>query len=140
GFGFHFNGTQFYQLAGVNLTWSLFKAGDNRYKIQQARIDIDALNDQYRELAQQLTLEQQTSFDNYPSALEALRAMADEASSAREAYRLAAKRFAEGQALQIEVIDARNQLTDAEIRYSLGRLRVLDRAADLERATATYKF
>src|SRR5579872_6608017 len=94
GFGYHFNSMQFYQLAGVNLTWSLFKAGDNRYKIQQARIDIDALDDQYRELAQQLTLEQQTAFDNYHSALEALRALADEASSAREAYRLVAKRFA----------------------------------------------
>jgi outer membrane protein len=139
GFGFHFNGTQFYQLAGVNLTWSLFKAGDNRYKIQQARIDIDALDDQYRELAQQLTLQQQTTLDNYRSALDALDALADEAESAREAYRLVAKRFAEGQALQIEVIDARNQFTDAEIRYSLGRLRVLDRAADLERATAAYE-
>ena len=139
GFGVHFNGTQFYQLAGVNLTWSLFKAGDNRYKIQQARIDIDALDDQYRQLAQQVTLEQQTAFDNYRSAVEALRALADEESSAREAYRLLAKRFAEGQALQIEVIDARIQFTDAGIRYSLGRLRALDRTADLERATASYK-
>ena len=140
GFGFHFNGAQFYQLAGVNLTWSLFKAGDNRYKVQQARIDIDALDDQYRQLAQQVTLEQQTTLDNYRSALDALNALKDEAESAREAYRLAAKRFAEGQALQIEVIDARNQFTDAAIRYSLGRLRVLNRAADLERATASYKF
>ena len=140
GFGFHFNGTQFYQLAGVNLVWPLFKANDNKYKIQQARIDIDAIDDQYRNLTQQLTLEQQTTVNNYNSAVEALHALADEAGSAREAYRLAERRFDEGQALQVELIDARNQYTNAEIRFSLGRLAVLNRAADLERVTAAYKF
>ncbi|HXB07194.1 MAG TPA: TolC family protein [Puia sp.] len=140
GFGFHFNGTQFYQLAGLQLNWTLFKANDNRYKIQQARIDIDAVDDQYRQLTQQLTLELQIAANNYRSALEALRALADEAGSAREAYRLAERRFNEGQALQVELIDARTQLTSAEIRYSLGRLAVLNRAADLERARAAYKF
>jgi outer membrane protein TolC len=140
GFGFHFNGAQFYQLAGVNLVWPLFKANDNKYRIQQARIDIDAIDDQYRDLTQQLTLEQETAVNNYHSAIEALKALADEAASAREAYRLVEKRFDEGQALQVELIDARNQFTDAEIRYSLGRLAVLTRAADLERVTAAYKF
>lgn len=140
GFGFHFNSTQFYQLAGVNLVWPLFKANDNKYRIRQARIDIDAVDDQYRDLTQQLTLEQQTTVNNYHSAIEALQALADEASSAREAYRLVERRFNEGQALQVDLIDARNQYTSAEIRYSLGRLAVLNRAADLERVTAAYKF
>ena len=140
GFGFHFNGTQFYQLAGVNLVWPLFKAGDNKYKIQQARIDIEAVDDQYRDLTQQLTLEQQTTVNNYHSAIEALQALGDAAGSAREAYRLVERRFDEGQALQVDLIDARNQYTNAEIRYSFGRLAVLNRAADLERVTAAYKF
>jgi len=140
GFGFHFNSTQFYQLAGVNLVWPLFKANDNKYRIRQARIDIDAVDDQYRDLTQQLTLEQQTTVNNYHSAIEALQALADEVSSAREAYRLVERRFNEGQALQVDLIDARNQYTSAEIRYSLGRLAVLSRAADLERVTAAYKF
>jgi outer membrane protein TolC len=85
GFGFHFNGTQFYQLAGINLIWPLFKANDNKYKIQQARIDIDAVDDQYRQLTEQLTLEQQITVNNYNSSFEALLAQADEVSSAREA-------------------------------------------------------
>ena len=139
GFGFHFNGTQFYQLAGIQLQWTLFKANDNKYKIQQARIDIDAIDEQYRQLTEQLTLEQQITVNNYNSSFEALRAQADEVSSAREAYRLAEKRFDEGQALQVELIDARTQMTNAEIRYSLGRLAALNRAADLERVTAAYK-
>jgi outer membrane protein TolC len=140
GFGFHFNGSQFYQLAGIQLVWPLFKAGDNKYKIRQAEIDIATIDEQYKQLAQQVNLEQQTTQNNYNSALQSLYSLSDAVSSAREAYRLAERRFNEGQALQIELIDARTQLTNAEIRYSLGRLAVLNRAADLERVNASYKF
>ena len=140
GFGFHFNGSQFYQLAGIQLVWPLFKAGDNKYKIRQAEIDIATIDEQYKQLAQQVNLEQQTTQNNYNSSLQSLHSLSDAVSSAREAYRLAERRFNEGQALQIELIDARTQLTNAEIRYSLGRLAVLNRAADLERVNASYKF
>ncbi len=140
GFGVHFNSSQFYQLAGVQLLWPLFKANDNKYKIRQAVIDIQSIDEQYQQLTEQLTLEQTTTLNNYNSALQALRSLTDEVGSTRETYRLAEKRFDEGQALQIELIDARSQMTNAELRYSLGQLNVLNRAADLERVTASYKF
>ena len=140
GFGFRFNSDQFYQLAGVQLVWPLFKANDNKYKIRQAEIDVKAVGDQYRDLTQQLTLQVQTSVNDYYSATEALRSLTDEVASSRETYRLAERRFREGNAIQIELIDARTQMTSAELRYSLGCLTVLNRAADLERVTASYKF
>lgn len=140
GFGFKFNKDQFYQLGGVQLVWPLFKANDNKYKIRQSEIDMKAVGDQYRELTQQLTLQVQTSANDYSSATEALRSLTDEVASARETYRLAERRFREGNAIQIELIDARTQMTSAELRYSLGCLTVLNRAADLERVTASYKF
>lgn len=140
GFGFHFDNTQFYQMAGLQLQWQLFKAGDNKYKVSQARIDIESVGEQYKELSQQLTLQVQTAANDYNSAVDALQPLSDEVTSARETYRLTEKRFNEGQALQIELIDARSQMTSAEIRYSLGGLKVLDKAADLERVTASYKF
>ncbi len=140
GYGLHFNGSQFYQLAGIQLVWPLFKANDNKYKIRQARIDMAALDEQYQQLTQQVSLEQETTMNNYNSAMESLRSLTDAVSSAREAYRLAERRFNEGQALQIELIDARTQMTNSELRYSQGRLSLLNKAADLERITASYKF
>lgn len=140
GFGFKFNSSQFYQFAGIQLVWPLFKANDNKYKIRQARIDMAILDEQYRQLTEQVSLEQQTAINNYNSAMESLRSLSDAVGSARETYRLAERRFNEGQALQIELIDARTQMTNSEIRYSLGRLSVLNRAADIERFTASYKF
>jgi outer membrane protein TolC len=140
GYGLKFNGEQFYQLAGVQLVWPLFKANDNKYKIRQSEIDVKAVGDQYRELTEQLNLQVQTSANDYASAVEALQPLADEVTSARETYRLAERRFNEGNALQIELIDARTQMTGAEFRYSLACLTVLNRDAALERATASYKF
>ena len=139
GFGFRFNSAQFYQLAGVQLVWPLFKANDNKYKIRQSEIDVTAIHDQYRELTQQLTLQVQTGANDYYSAIQALQSLTDEVTSARETYRLAERRFKEGNAIQIELIDARTQVTSAELRYSLGVLKMLDRAAELERVTAAYK-
>jgi outer membrane protein len=140
GYGFHPDGSQLYQLAGIQLVWPLFKAGDNKLKIRQAEIDKATLDEEYKQLTRQVSLEQETATNNYRSALEALRSLTDGVSSAREAYRLAERRFNEGQALQIELIDARTQLTNSDIRYSLGLLSVLNRAADLERVNASYKF
>ncbi|OQP47224.1 hypothetical protein A4H97_06880 [Niastella yeongjuensis] len=139
GFGFHFNSDQFYQLGGLQLKWDLFKANDNKYKIQQSQLDLDALNNQYKDVQQQLTLQVRTSLNNYRSAIQTLEALNDEVQSAVETYRFAERRFREGQALQIELIDARTQLTSAQLNYSLAQLAVLSRAAELERATAAYK-
>ena len=140
GFGFKFNGDQFYQLGGLQLKWDLFKANDNKYKIQQSQLDLEALKNQYKDVEQQLTLQVRTSLNNYRSAIQTLEALNDEVQSAVETYRFAERRFREGQALQIELIDARTQLTSAQLNYSLAQLAVLTRAAELERATAAYKF
>ncbi|OQP48860.1 hypothetical protein A4D02_07045 [Niastella koreensis] len=140
GYGFKFNSDQFYQLGGLQFKWDLFKANDNKYKIQQSQLDLDALGNQYKDVQQQLNLQVRMAMNNYRSAIQTLEALNDEVQSAVETYRFAERRFREGQALQIELIDARTQLTSAELNYSLAQLAVLTRAAELERATASYKF
>jgi outer membrane protein len=140
GFGFKFNSDQFYQLGGLQFRWDLFKANDNQYKIRQSQLDLEALNTQYKDVEQQLTLQVRTAANNYRSAIETLQAHTDEVQSTQETYRFAERRFREGQALQLELIDARTQLTNAQLNYSLAQLAVLTRAAELERAMATYNF
>ncbi|HEX6430729.1 MAG TPA: TolC family protein, partial [Niastella sp.] len=140
GFGFQFNSDQFYQLGGLQFRWDLFKANDNKYKIRQSQLELEALNTQYKDVEQQLTLQVRTTANNYRSAIETLQARTDEVQSTQETYRFAERRFREGQALQLELIDARTQLTNAQLNYSLAQLAVLTRAAELERVMATYNF
>lgn len=139
GFGFKFNNDQFYQVGGLQLQWPLFRANDNKYKIRQAQIDSDALATKYKEVEQQLSLQVQTSYNNYRSAVQSLQSVSDEMQSAAETYRLTERRFREGQALQIELIDARTQLTNSQLKLSLAQLAVLTRSTELEYATASYK-
>jgi len=138
GYGYHFNASQFYQLGGLSLEWDLFKGKDNKLKARQAQLDIDAVKNQYEDAAQQALLQVTTTFNQYQSAIAAMNASSDELASSNEAFRLTQSRYLQGEALQIELIDARTQMTNAQINNSLAKLAVLVKAAQLERMMATY--
>jgi outer membrane protein TolC len=138
GFGYKFNDKQFYQLAGVQLNWNLFKGNDNKLKAAQTQLDIDAIKNQYSTAEKQIQLQVTTTYNSYKASLETLNSAADETISTKEVYRLTDLRYKQGQALQIELINARTQMTNAALQYSLAQLAVLNQAAELERAAATY--
>ncbi len=140
GYGYKFNDKQFYQLAGLQLQWSLFKGYENKIKIKETRVAIDALQNKQVDVQNQLDLQVATAFNSYLSAWESLQSNRDEMQGTAEVYRIVEKRWREGQALQIELIDARTQMTNAGIKYSLAQLNVLNRQAELERANASYSF
>lgn len=139
GFGFKFNNDQFYQLGGLQLQWSIFRGFDNKQKIRQSQIDIDAIKNQYTDVTRQLQLQVQVAYNDYRSAVQALQSLDDALQSSRETYRFTEKRYKEGQALQLELVDARTRFTNTAVLYSLGQLAVLNKAAELERVTASYK-
>ncbi|MBS1598910.1 MAG: TolC family protein [Bacteroidetes bacterium] len=138
GYGYKFNDKQFYQLGGLQLQFNIFKGNDNKLKAKQNQIDIESIKNQYSNTESQILLQITTTYNTYESALEAMHSSYDEVMSTREVFRLAQSRYREGQALQIELIDARTQMTNAEIRYSLAQLAVLTKTAELERVMATY--
>jgi outer membrane protein TolC len=138
GYGYKFNDKQFFQLGGLQLKWNIFNGNNNKLKAKQAQIDIDAIKNIYDDAEKQLLLQVTTTYNTYKSAIEALYSANDEVISTKEVYRLAERRYQEGEALQIELIDARTDMTNAEIKYSLAQLAVLNKAAELERVMATY--
>jgi outer membrane protein TolC len=138
GFGYKFDDKQFYQFAGLQLQWNIFRGNENKVKIKQANAALTNMQLQENEVQQQLKLQSTTAWNSYLSAKTSLASIADELISTQEVYRLAEKRWKEGNALQIELIQARTQLTNAAIRQSLAQLNLLNKAAELERANATY--
>ncbi len=139
GFGYNIFDKQFYQLGGLQLTWNIFKGNDNKLKVKQSQLDIEQVRTQCDDAQKQLLLQVTTAYNSYLASAEALQNSNDEVLSTKEAYRLTDKKFREGQALQIELIDARAEMTNAEIKYSLAQLAVLNKTAELERATASYQ-
>ena len=74
-----------------------------------------------------------SAFQNYHSAQKQLEA-------AQSYQRLIDKGYKEGINTFIEAVDARNQLTSAQLLVTLNQYRVLIAEANLERETAAYTF
>jgi outer membrane protein len=139
GFGFKIWDKQAYGLLGLQLDIPLYTGKIEKTKIQQNAIELKKMQAQTTEVLQQIQLQIQVAKTNLETALEAFKVNDAELISAKEYYRLTDRRYKEGQALQIEVVDARTQMTTAELKRSLAQFTVSMREIELERATASYR-
>jgi outer membrane protein TolC len=125
-----------YAMGSLVLDWNLFDGHERRSQIAQARIDERQSARQLTAAEQQLALQVQQARDDFATARIALHAASLRRDAARAAYRLVARREAEGLANQLTVLDARNTLTSAELNYIVTRARLATAAADFDRAAA----
>ena len=140
GFGFKVWDKQAYFLLGLQMQLPIYTAGANKLKMEQTQLDIKKLDAQKTDAVQQIQLQIQVAQTNLETAQKALVVNETEMQSAREYYRLMERRYREGQALQIELTDARTQLTTAELKQSVAKFNVILRGVELERAEASFKF
>lgn len=125
-----------YAMGSLVLDWNLFDGHQRRSQIAQARIDERQTARQLTAAELQLELQVQQARDELLTARTALAAAALRRDAARAAYRLVARREAEGLANQLTVLDARNTLTTAELNYVATRARLAVAAAAFDRAAA----
>ncbi len=127
-----------FYLYGFSLEMPLFAGFTNRHRIAQSRLDVRSTELSYDLTRQQIQVSSEVSknflistYQNYLSALKQL--------EAAESYqRLIERGYKEGVNTFIEAIDARNQLTSAQLSVNLNQYRVLIAEAALERETASY--
>lgn len=129
------NDNSFY-MASLVLEWKLFSAGQEKSRLQQARIDSERLKTQYDELQQQIQLQVQEAYDNLAVALESLKTAEERLKSSHEGYRIVARQYDAGTSNQVTFLDARTTLTEAELNLNITRYDVLIRQAELEYVAA----
>lgn len=129
-----------YYLLGLQLDMPLFAGFNNRHRISQSRLEVKNTELSFKQVNQQLNMSTQVSknalistYQNYHSAQKQLEA-------AQSYQRLIDKGYKEGINTFIEAVDARNQLTSAQLLVTLNQYRVLVAQANLERETAAYTF
>ena len=127
-----------YYLFGVQLDVPLFNGGRNRYKKHRAQFDRDVAELTERNSTQQLLLGARQADSELSTAQAVLRSATARSTSATSYFNLIEKGFNEGVNTQIEYLDARNQLTGAEVQLAVARTTVLQRLAEMERQNATY--
>jgi outer membrane protein TolC len=138
GFNWKFDNTTRYYMWGVNLQWDLFSAGKNHYKAQQAAIDTKSLQAQYSETEQSLRLQLEQATNNYNTAVANYHTAQTQLQLAQKYYTDQFRIYKEGQLLYLELVDAQNQLTSAQLQSSVAFANVQIALASLERITATY--
>jgi outer membrane protein TolC len=138
GYYYKFNNEQRYVLNVVNLTWPIFNGFQNRRKIAQAHIQTQTLQNQLTETERQIELQGRIADGNLESSIKSEEANHSSLISSKEYYKVVSKQYANGQKSLLDLLDARNQLTNAEISYTVSRFERLIRLAELERANASY--
>ena len=132
---FKFNNKSRYYLFALQLDVPLFNGNRNQYKIAQTKLDIKTLQLQKNFVSDQLQLSAGIAQNNLKSALALFQSSQKQLVSAKSYFNLIDKGFKEGINSLIEFIDARNQLTTAELQVSINQNKVLNAFAEYQRQT-----
>ncbi len=133
-----YNSSANYYLLGLQVDVPLFAGFTNRYKTSQAKLDLKNAELNRGLVGQQVNMSSsmaqnslRTAYQNYLSATKQLEA-------AQSYQHLIERGYKEGVNTFIESLDARNQLTTAQLLVTTNQYKVLIAEANLEREMATY--
>jgi outer membrane protein len=138
--GWQVNNDSRYYLIGVQLSLPLFQGFRNNLGITQGKIEIRKNEKQMLYTATQLDLAAEIAFNDLNTAQQNHVASKEQLKSAQTYFNLIEKGYSEGVHPLIEFIDARDQLTTAELQQNLRTFELLIALARVERETASYNF
>lgn len=118
---------------GMEATWNLYDSGATRARKEQLAAGLLSLDAARRSLALQIEFEVREEFRNCQQAVEVYAATEKALLANQEALRLAQARYAAGGATQLDVLQARLALSQAELTKEQA-------ARDFAVATARYQF
>jgi outer membrane protein TolC len=135
---YNFSDDNDFVLASLVLRWELFKGFQNRYKIQQAKIDKYILETKDEELKAQIQLQVINSYYEIEASEKALISANKQDLASEKAYNIISKKYNEGEISLIEYIDARTNMTNAKKNVIIKEYDLKIRYAEFERITAKY--
>lgn len=121
---------------GFTGTWNIFDGGLTYGNAKQAKAQLEQSQIVYRDTVQQVELEVQQAFANLRTQRETIRSQQKVVEQAVEALRLANERFAAGAGTQLDVLNARTQLTQARTTELQSRGNYNISVAEFDRAIA----
>jgi outer membrane protein TolC len=122
---------------GVTGSWNIFDGGQTYGRVKQARAQLETAKITYDDSVLQVELEVQQSYSNLRAAREVIRSQQKNVEQAQEALRLANERFSAGAGTQLDVLDARVALTQAQTTEIQSRAAYNTELAEYDRVTAT---
>lgn len=132
-------GLQPYVLAGVNLEVSLYDYKRTQHKKEQAIYEQRSLSMQKQAVSEQLALQQEISNNNLQNAIKIANTYPARLGTNAKIFREVLKKYKEGIAGYLELIDAQVQLTNAQQEYALAKNKAWLLYAEYVYTTASFK-
>lgn len=136
---YRFNREQDYMQASAILSWSLFKGFQNKSKIRQSAIEKETAELKLEEARKQISLQVITTMNELLTAEKGIAAAESRVKNAHEGFRLVNRKYEEGQSSQIEFIDARTTMTQADENLIISKFTYLSAFAEFEKVAAIGK-
>lgn len=134
-FDFNWGG---YVLFGLSLEVPLWNAGRQKLQAQKAQVEALRVDEALQQATRAVELEAQTTQNDFVAARAAWERYPLQVRSAQRYYQETLRRYEEGIASDLELLDAQTQLSTLEIQQTLAFYTVLMRFAVLERAWAGF--
>jgi outer membrane protein TolC len=125
-----------FAVASLVVQWNAFNGGQTGARRQQARIQADQARAGRAQAEQQIELQVRTAWRSAQTARGAITTAEDRLAAARRTYELVQRRYQEGIASQIELLDARTAYTSAGLNLILTRYDYAAHWVEVERAAA----
>ncbi len=125
-------------LASVVLKWDIFKGFSNNLKIQEKKIDRFIIESKYEELKKQIQLQVINSFYEIEAAKLSIELSEDRQKTSEKSFEIISKKYTEGQASMIELVDARTTMTNAKINTVISKFDLKIKYAEFEKIIASY--
>ncbi len=132
GFNFQVGNGSLYLLGGLSFDLPIYSGNRNKQKIKMAEMDVATIQSQRTQIADQLALQLRTSVTDYQSALQLFRSSRTQVRTAQRYFDDVSKLYREGQALYIEYLDARNELTNAELQQVISLFNVWQKWTEVQ--------
>lgn len=133
GFQYKFDQPQQFYLVQFGLSWDLFKGGEKKTRVQQARIDQSVLENKMQQLKKQIELQVIQSHYELETARQAYAASQSGVRSTERSFQIIRSKYSEGQAILLEYLDAQNKLTTARLTQSINHYELLRKEAALHK-------
>ena len=131
-------GFQPYVLFGLNMEVNLFDAKKHRHRKSSFKSEYMALENQKQYAEDQFELQQQITRKNAETAIEMADTYRERIVSAERLYQDIYKKYKEGTANYLELLDAQTQVTQTKIQYNLARQNAWMKWTDHVYASASF--
>lgn len=125
-----------FAVVSVVATWNVFNGMQDAARAEQASLEAARTRMQQEDVERQIELQARTAWAAAKVGEKAVAAAQARAEAARRSYELVSRRYEEGMASPLELLDARTAHTNAELNRVLTVHEFFARRVELERAAA----